>query len=76
MSSWELARLRVKEADKISLESQRVYQALAARKNAVRHSKRALLSAKILRVKGFILQLAENLYCRTLGFLVSRSGQP
>ena len=74
MSNWELARIRVNEAEKLSVELQRVHQALAARKSAVRHSKRALLSAKILRTKGFILRYAENAYCRTLGFLYSRPG--
>jgi hypothetical protein len=74
MGNWEIAQIRTNEAIKTGLESQRVHQALSARKNAPRKSNRAFLSTKILAIRGFIWCSVENFYCRTLGFFYSRSG--
>jgi len=67
-----LAKIRVNEALKMGLESQRVHREMAASRAVSRKSKQAFLRTKILAVRCFILQYGEKFYCRTLEVFYSR----
>ena len=72
MDTWKLAYIRVKQAEKIALESQHIQQALMARK-IVRHKNNHRFLAKIQAIKDLILRYGEILYCRTLGLIYSKT---
>ena len=68
----DLAKIRINEALKMGLESQRVHREMSASRSVSRESKRAFLRTKILAVRCFILKYGEKFYCRTLEFVYSR----
>jgi hypothetical protein len=68
----DLAKIRLDEARKKGLESQRVYREMHVNSSVRRESQKAFLRAKILSVRCFILQFGERIYCRTLDFFYSR----
>jgi hypothetical protein len=68
----ELAKIRVDEARKMGLESQRAHRALSESRNKRHESIQEILHTRILTAKCFFLHYSERFYCRTLEFFFSR----
>ena len=62
----DLAKIRVDEALKMGLESQRVHRELSAGQSGRQESIKAFLQSKIMVVSCFIVEYGRNIYCRTL----------
>jgi hypothetical protein len=72
----DLAKLRVNEALKMGLESQRAYREMPERKLESRKKNQVFLRTMILTVRCSILEYGERLYCRMLGFMHFRPACP
>ncbi len=68
----DLAKIRVDEALKMGLESQRVHRLISASRSGSRESTKAFLHTKILAVRCFILQYVNKFYCQTFEFIYSK----
>jgi len=68
----DLAKIRVNEALKMGLESQRVHREMNAGRSGSRETIKAFLYTKILAVRCFLLDYGNKFYCRTLEFFHAR----
>jgi hypothetical protein len=64
----DLAKLRVNEALKMGLESQRAYRAMHANESLSLKNSTASLRTMLLVAKCYIQLYSEKFYCRTLEF--------